>query len=109
MNNKQLREVAPGLSRGIRLPGEVENSILDLDVVGLEEGIEERFKEQVCSACILIPILRTYVYKAIAVPLDDEIVSTQQENEIDVLLPVRSKHCHDFFYLMSIIRKNISS
>jgi len=57
VNNKQLREVAPGLSRGIRLPGEVENSILDLDVVGLEEEIEERFKEQVCSACILIPIL----------------------------------------------------
>lgn len=70
VNNKQLREVAPGLSRGIRLPWEVENSILDLDVVGLEEGIEERFKEQ-----------------AIAVPLDDEIVSSQQENEIDVLLP----------------------
>lgn len=109
MDNKQLREVAPGLSRGIRLPGEVENKILDLDVVGSEEGIKERFKEQVCPACIFIPISRTFVHKAIAVPLDDEIVSTQQQNEIDVLLPVRSKHCYDFFYLMSIIRKNTLS
>jgi len=109
MNNKHLREAAPGLSRGIRLLGEVENKIFNLDIVGSEEGVEERFKEQVCSTCIFIPISRTFVHKVIIVPLDDEIVSTQQQNEIDVLLPVRSKYCSDFFYLMSIIRKNTSS
>lgn len=48
VNKKRLREVAPGLSRGIRLPGELDNKNLGLDVVGTEEG-EEQFKEQVCS------------------------------------------------------------
>lgn len=74
-NDKQLRKVAPGLSRGIRLPGEIEDEILDLDIDETGEVVEELFEEQVNG-----------------ITLDDEVVSTEQQNEIDELLPTTTKH-----------------
>jgi hypothetical protein len=45
VDKQQLRRIAPGLSRGIRLPGEVEDEVLDLDVDeagGIEGALEEQ-------------------------------------------------------------------
>lgn len=40
IDSKQLRKVAPGLSRGLRLPGDEDDDILDLDLA--ESGSEEK-------------------------------------------------------------------
>lgn len=47
INEKQLRKIAPGLSRGLRSPG-VEDEIFDLNVDEQEGVLEEALKEQVC-------------------------------------------------------------
>jgi hypothetical protein len=44
MDNKQLRKVAPGLSRGLRLPGDEDDDILDLDLAdSASEGKEPEY------------------------------------------------------------------
>lgn len=52
-NNKQLRKVAPGLSRGLRLPGDEDDEILDLDVDKVDDGGEEP-PEEVRIICLII-------------------------------------------------------
>ncbi|KAJ3551432.1 hypothetical protein NP233_g13083 [Leucocoprinus birnbaumii] len=75
VNSKLLRKVAPGLSRGIRLPGEEEDDVLDLNIDETGEGVEEPLEEQ-----------------ANGITLDDEVVSTEQQSGIDELLPTTRKH-----------------
>lgn len=38
--------------------------------------------------CLSVPVLRTFVHEVTIVSLDDETVSTEQQNEVDVLSPV---------------------
>ncbi|KAF7784214.1 hypothetical protein Agabi119p4_379 [Agaricus bisporus var. burnettii] len=72
---KQLRKVAPGLSRGLRLPGDEDDDILDLDFT--EHTNEEKELENNLDG----------------VALDDGVdVSMDQQNEIDTLLPTSTVH-----------------
>ncbi|KAF9444604.1 ATP-dependent RNA helicase [Macrolepiota fuliginosa MF-IS2] len=74
-DNKQFRKVVPGLGRGLKLPGDEEDEILDIDLNETDGEKEEPPEELVDGTA-----------------LDDGVVSIDQQTEIDELLPTTRKH-----------------
>jgi hypothetical protein len=74
----------------MKLPGEVEDELLDLDIDEVEAGMEEPQlpEEQVRENSLAnLLLILMYCNQADGIALEDGIMPQEQQTEIDMLLP----------------------